>query len=78
MSENHTLLQKMGVSSPELDKLTTQAINSGAFGAKLSGGGRGGIMIALVPEESTEEISAALISSGAVDTIITKLGARNE
>ena len=78
MSENHALLQKMGVSSPELDKLSTAAINSGAYGAKLSGGGRGGIMIALTPDENTEEISNALITAGAVNTIITRLGAKNE
>ena len=78
ISGNHALLQKMGVSSPELDNLTSAAISSGAYGAKLSGGGRGGIMIALVPDGNTEEISSALLAAGAVNMIITRMGAKNE
>src|SRR3990172_7432533 len=47
MNENHELLQKLDVSSPDLDKLVLVAREAGALGAKLSGGGRGGNMIAL-------------------------------
>ena len=57
MNENHTLLQKLTVSSPELDRLVEAARNAGAFGAKLSGGGRGGNMIALVKPEMAEPVS---------------------
>ena len=48
MDENHRLLQEIGVSCPELDALVAAARAAGALGAKLSGGGRGGNMIALV------------------------------
>jgi mevalonate kinase len=73
MDENHALLQEMTVSSPELDHLVEAARNSGALGAKLSGGGRGGNMIALVTPERAENISSALKEAGAKNTIITKV-----
>jgi mevalonate kinase len=66
MSENHKLLQQLTVSSPLLDKLVTVARNAGAFGAKLSGGGRGGNMIALVSEDRASFIKAQLLEAGAV------------
>ncbi len=78
MNENQKLLQEMDVSSPELDLLCEAALDAGAFGAKLSGGGRGGIMIALVTKENSQEVSDALMAAGAVNTITTCLGAQNE
>jgi len=71
MNQNHTLLQEMTVSSPELDNLVSAVLNAGAAGAKLSGGGRGGNMIALVEKEKAPVISEALLSAGATRTIIT-------
>ena len=47
MDENHALLHRMGVSSHELERLVSAARAAGAMGAKLSGAGRGGNMIAL-------------------------------
>jgi mevalonate kinase len=73
MNENHELLQKMGVSSPELDRLVKAAQKAGARGAKLSGGGRGGNMIALAEGDQTEVISLALQTAGAVRTISTEV-----
>jgi len=68
MNENHILLQEMGVSTPELDLLVETARQAGALGAKLSGGGLGGNIIALVDEE-TDQITEALTKSGAVYTL---------
>jgi mevalonate kinase len=73
MNENHTLLQEMSVSSPELDVLVTAARKAGAWGAKMSGGGRGGNMIALAPPDTANEISHALLRAGAQHTIITQV-----
>jgi len=73
MDENQDLLVKMGVSSAELDHLVRAARQAGASGAKLSGGGRGGNMIALVPRETAEQIADALISAGATNTIVTEV-----
>ena len=66
MNENHNLLQQLTVSSPLLDKLVTVARNAGSFGAKLSGGGRGGNMIALVSEDRASFVKAQLLEAGAV------------
>lgn len=49
MNENHYLLQKLEVSCRELDELQTFALRHGAVGAKLTGAGRGGNLIALAP-----------------------------
>lgn len=73
MDENHALLQQLTVSSPALDRLVAAAREAGAAGAKLSGGGRGGNMIALAEPGSAESISLALKAAGAQDTIVTQV-----
>lgn len=73
MNENHALLQTLTVSSLELDRLIESARRAGALGAKLSGGGRGGNMIALVEPETAEPVSLALQEAGAKKTIITHI-----
>jgi len=74
MDENHALLKELGVSSPELDRLTEAARGSGAQGAKLSGGGRGGNMIALVDLADADRVAHALKGAGATRTIICQIG----
>jgi mevalonate kinase len=73
MDENQRLLGEMGISSPELERLIEAARDAGALGAKLSGGGRGGNMIALAPAWSAPKIAAALEAAGAVRTLITRV-----
>ncbi len=73
MDHNHALLQEMTVSSPELDTLVSAARDAGALGAKLSGGGRGGNMIALTDQAQAESVAAALMFAGAKRTIITEV-----
>lgn len=73
MDHNHEFLQQMTVSSPELDRLVLAARQAGALGAKLSGGGRGGNMIALTEQASAESVAEALRSAGAKRTIITEI-----
>lgn len=65
MNLNHNALRSLTVSSPELDKLTGAAREAGAFGAKLSGGGRGGNLIALIDLVDAEKITQALYKAGA-------------
>lgn len=74
MNENHQILADMQVSSPELENLIAAAREAGALGAKLSGGGRGGNMIALAQSHKLADIAAALESAGAVHTISTTVG----
>jgi mevalonate kinase len=73
MDENHGLLQAMGVSSPRLDALVDAARHRGALGAKLSGAGRGGNVIALVSSQTRDEVERALISAGARRVIQTEI-----
>ena len=73
MNENHAVLKTLTVSSPELDTLVKAACSAGALGAKLSGGGRGGNMIALVEPEKAETVSRALKEANAANTIITQV-----
>ncbi len=61
MDENHALLQEIGVSCPELDALVAAARAAGAVGAKLSGAGRGGNMIALVTANTAAQVADALV-----------------
>jgi mevalonate kinase len=65
LSQNHTLLQQIGVSSPQLDVLVDAAKAAGALGAKLSGAGWGGVMLALVAPDTRARVAAALEQAGA-------------
>jgi mevalonate kinase len=73
MDQNHALLQEMTVSSSELDRLVAAAREAGALGAKMSGGGRGGNMIALAHPEQADKISRSLQQAGAQHTISTQV-----
>ncbi len=73
MNANHALLRQLTVSSPELDRLVEAGLRSGALGAKMSGGGRGGNMIALVERKNAPAVAEALKSAGARRTIVTQV-----
>ena len=73
MDSNHVLLQELSVSSPELDQLVEAARRAGALGAKLSGGGRGGNMIALVEKENALAVADALSEAGAKGRLVTQV-----
>ena len=75
MNENHKLLQHIEVSSRELDFLASVARDQGAFGAKLTGGGLGGNMIALTPGKQLQEDVANAIEKEGYQTIKTVVGA---
>lgn len=72
LDENHQLLKEIGVSTPELDQLAHTAIEAGALGAKLSGGGLGGHLIALIDGDSPD-IRKELTEAGADSTLITSI-----
>ncbi|MGB7873282.1 MAG: mevalonate kinase [Anaerolineales bacterium] len=73
MDENHAMLRSIKVSSPELDHLVEAAREGGALGAKMSGGGRGGNMIALAQASKAGAVVRALKEAGATNTIITRI-----
>lgn len=75
MTRAHRILSDLGVSTPQLDKLVRAALDHGALGAKLTGGGGGGCVIALADTEAAaEQVSAALREAGACGTWIVDLG----
>lgn len=63
MNENHEIQRDLGGSGPENEQLIETALECGALGAKLAGGGKGGTIIALHLEP--EEMIAALEEAGA-------------
>ncbi len=56
MNANHLLLQELGVSSPELEQLTELARCMGALGAKLTGTGRGGLVLVLAVDVAMQQL----------------------
>jgi mevalonate kinase len=77
MDAAHELLTELDVSSADLDRLVDAARRADALGAKLTGGGRGGCVLALVADgEHADRVSAALRAAGATETWTTTIGAR--
>ena len=73
MNVNQALLEEIGVSSAKIRALVGAARQAGALGAKLSGAGRGGNVIALVTLVARQRVTAALQSAGAVRVIATEV-----
>jgi len=74
MNENHKLLQAIEVSCKELDTLVELARANGAYGAKMTGGGLGGNMVALTPGKELQEKVAGAIENEGFDALRTKIG----
>lgn len=77
MFENHKLLQQIEVSCPELDQLVTIAEENGAWGAKMTGSGLGGYMVALTPGSELQESVANAIESKGYRALKTTIGIRS-
>lgn len=75
MNRNHSLLRELTVSNVVLDRLVENAVGAGAYGAKLSGGGRGGIVVALTAEQKWEPVLAAMVEAGATNSFHVEIGA---
>jgi mevalonate kinase len=74
MNENHWLLQEIEVSSKKFDYLINLAREYGAFGAKLTGGGGGGCMVALTPGKELKEAVATAMEKKGFKVLRTKIG----
>lgn len=59
MRQNHKLLGEMQFSHETLDYLCKLALEKGAWGAKVTGGGRGGYMVALTPGKKLQDAVAS-------------------
>ncbi len=72
MNMNHALLYGIGVSDESLEWLSNAARKAGALGAKLTGAGGGGCMIALSKDEKLQEVSEAIQRAGGKPFIARK------
>jgi len=80
MNMNHALLEALGVGHPQLSKIVLASRAAGAFGAKITGAGGGGCMIALCPRQLKLRIASAIeaCEARAIVTGIDTEGARKE
>ena len=79
MNAAQELLNDLTVSNAQLNHLIQTANHHGALGAKLTGGGRGGCMLALTnSKEQADYLAHELLNAGAISTYIQPLGVTNE
>lgn len=74
MDENHMFLQEIEVSCKELDYLVKLAKKNGAMGAKLTGGGLGGCMVALTPGKQVQDRVANAMENEGFQLLKLKVG----
>ena len=74
MNKNHTLLQEITVSGDINDKLVDITLNNGAIGAKMTGTGRGGLVISLAENEKVQDEIAGAIEKAGYDAWKTMIG----
>jgi mevalonate kinase len=74
MNQNHKLLQEIEVSHERLDALVEIALENGAIGAKMTGGGLGGYMVALTPGPDVQEKVAQAMENVGFEALRTKIG----
>ena len=60
MNMNHALLEVLGVGHPVLSRLVLASREAGAYGAKLTGAGGGGCMVAICPKHLKSRIAGAI------------------
>jgi mevalonate kinase len=79
MNRNHELLRQIGVSTPMLDHLVEEAKRVGALGAKLTGAGGGGCVIALCDDKASRlRVARRLKQEGGIiyDVALDKIGVK--
>ncbi|HET8684458.1 MAG TPA: mevalonate kinase [Micromonosporaceae bacterium] len=75
LTENHRLLHEIGISTDRIDALVEAALAAGGLGAKITGGGLGGCMIALAGDpRQAEAVVRRLHEAGAVQTWVVPTG----
>jgi mevalonate kinase len=74
LSKNHKILIDMGMSHETLDYLCKLALEKGALGAKVTGGGRGGYMVALTPGKKLQDTIASAFEKEGYQLIRATIG----
>src|SRR5690625_5118448 len=75
MNLNHGYLNTLSVSCPQVEELIDIARNNGAFGAKVTGGGGGGAMIALCDSEDVQKNIREKMYDAGYDALATDIKA---
>jgi len=73
MNDVHAGLVRLGLSTPKLDAIAQAARDAGAQGAKLSGSGGGGVVIALTTREKAGNIAKHMQEAGATSVTYTRI-----
>ncbi len=74
MNRNQSLLKESQISCPELDLLISVCREAGALGAKLTGSGGGGCMLALTPGTALQEKVAAAVEAKGFQALRSQMG----
>ena len=74
MTSNHEVLVALDMSHEILDYLCRVALEKGALGAKVTGGGRGGYMVALTPGKALQDAVASTFEQEGYKVIRTSIG----
>lgn len=80
MNKNQEYLCELGVSTPQIDAMIQKALQSGAWGAKLSGAGGGDCIIAIAPVEKKNTVIGGIERAGGqiIDVTINERGVQKE
>jgi mevalonate kinase len=71
LNENHTLLQRIGVSTPALDAMCQRLRDAGATGAKLAGAGGGGVCFGVCTPDRAPALQTAATDTGFEAFVVT-------
>ncbi len=74
MNQNHKMLQQITVSAEINDELVEIALENGAIGAKLTGTGRGGLVISLAENQDIQEKIANVLEEKGYSAWRTTIG----
>jgi mevalonate kinase len=78
MTDNHAILKEMGLSHDTLDELCSSALAHGALGAKVTGGGRGGYIVAVTPGKDRQDAVASPLEKAGYRVIRATIGQDKE
>ncbi|MFD5631794.1 mevalonate kinase [Streptomyces sp. NPDC127072] len=73
LTDYHGLLRAAGLSTEGIEALVDAALAAGSLGAKITGGGLGGCVIALTQPERAREVTRQLHDAGAVQSWVVPL-----
>ncbi len=73
LTDYHELLREVGLSTDKIDAMVDAALKAGSLGAKITGGGLGGCVLAMTQPEQAREVARQLHEAGAVQTWVVPL-----